>query len=41
VSLLPISGSKMSGCKLLFGTLDDINVLKNYCSHLIITIIVM
>ena len=40
VSLLPISASKMSGRKLPFGMLDDINVLENYCSHLVITVIV-
>ena len=40
VSHLPISGSKMSGRKLPFGTLDDINVLENYRSHLVIAVIV-
>ena len=43
VSHLPISGSKTSGRKLPFGTLNDINVLENYRSlvSLIIAIIVM
>ena len=40
VSPLPISASKTSGRKLPFGTLNDINVLENYRSHLVIVVIV-